>query len=100
MKIWITILGMAIVTYGTRYSPMTIIREDALPTWARRGLAYVPVAVLCAIIGPAFLPHEKWGEFTIDAHLIAGIVAIAVAWYTRSTILTIVVGMALLLLLG
>ena len=98
MNIWLIILGMAIVTYGTRLLPLTTIREDALPVWARRGLKYVPVAVLSAIIGPGFIPHEEWGAFTLDGHLVAGVVAIGVAWYTRNTILTIAAGMVVFVL--
>jgi branched-subunit amino acid transport protein len=99
MKIWITILGMAVVTYGTRTLPLTTIREDALPYWVRRGLKYVPIAVLSAIIAPEYLPAQDWFQFTIDGHLVAGMIAIAVAWFTRNTIITIVVGMVVLVAL-
>lgn len=97
--IWLTILGMGLVTYGVRLLPFTFLREEMLPNWVRRGLNYVPVAVLSAIIGPEYLPSEKWGQFTVDAHLVAGIVAILVAWFSKNTILTILVGMAVLLIL-
>jgi branched-subunit amino acid transport protein len=88
MKIWLIIFGMAAVTYGTRLLPLTVVREEALPTWARRGLAYVPVA------------QSTWGNFTVDGHLVAGSIAIAVAWYSKNTILTILVGLGILLLLS
>lgn len=100
MTIWLTILGMAVVTYGVRLLPLTALNADALPEWVRRGLVYVPVAVLSAIIGPAFVPSTGWGAFSIDAHLVAGVVAIGVAWYTKSTLLTIGVGMLVLLVLA
>lgn len=99
MTIWLTILGMAVVTYGVRLLPLTALNADALPQWVRRGLVYVPVAVLSAIIGPAFIPSKGWGAFALDAHLVAGIVAIGVAWYSKNTVLTIGVGMAVLLAL-
>jgi branched-subunit amino acid transport protein len=99
MKIWITILGMAAVTYGTRTLPLTTLREEALPLWVRHGLKYVPIAVLSAIIGPEYLPAEDWFQFTVDGHLVAGIAAIAVAWFTKSTLITIFVGMAILVAL-
>lgn len=100
MTIWLTILGMALVTFGTRWLPFTIVREENLPEWARRGLVYVPVAVLSAIIAPEFLPHTEWGKFIVDGHLVAGMVAIAVAWYSRNVLLTIGVGLLVLLLLS
>lgn len=98
--IWVIIIGMALVTYGTRLLPLTSVNEEALPPRLRQGLTYVPVAVLSAIIAPEFLPAQGWFDFQVDAHLLAGVAAILVAWYTRSTVLTILVGMALLLLLG
>lgn len=100
MNIWLIILGMAVVTYGVRFLPLTVIKEEALPYWARRGLVYVPIAVLCAIIGPALLPSKAWFEFTVDAHLLAGVVAVAAAWFTRSTLATIFLGMGVLVALG
>ncbi|HLA45478.1 MAG TPA: AzlD domain-containing protein [Aggregatilineales bacterium] len=100
MTIWLIILGMSIVTYGTRLLPLTLIDEEALPYLARRGLVYVPVAVLSAIIGPGFVPGKDWLHYTVDAHLLAGMVAIAVAWYTRNTIITIILGMVVLVLLS
>jgi branched-subunit amino acid transport protein len=99
MNIWLTIIGMALVTYGTRLLPLTTLNEEALPTWARRSLVYVPVAVLSAIVGPEYLPSADWLSFTVDARLPAGLLAILIAWYTRSTILTILIGMVVLLLL-
>ena len=99
MTIWLIIIGMAIVTYGPRVLPLTVLNEEALPYWLRRGLVYVPIAVLSAISVPSFLPHEEWGHFTLDGHLIAGVVGIAVAWYSKNTIITIVAGMVVLLLL-
>jgi branched-subunit amino acid transport protein len=97
---WLIIFGMAIVTYGVRFLPLTVIDERALPNWARRGLTYVPIAVLAAIIAPAYVPSTEWFHYTFDQHLVAGIAAIGVAWFTRSTTLTILVGMVILVALG
>jgi branched-subunit amino acid transport protein len=94
MEIWLTILGMAIVTYGTRLMPLTTVDENSLPLWARRGLKYVPIAVLSAIIGPAYIPSTDWLSFDIGVPLAAGLLAIIVAYFTQNTIITILVGFA------
>lgn len=99
MNIWLTILGMGLVTFGTRWLPLTVIREEMMPQWARRGLVYIPIAVLSAIIGPAFVPATDWGEYTLDGHLVAGIVAIGVAWYSKNTFLTILSGIFIFFIL-
>jgi branched-subunit amino acid transport protein len=100
MNIWLIILGMAAVTYSVRLLPLTTLNVETLPLWVKRALRYVPIAVLSAIVAPEYLPGEGWFEYTIDAHLWAGITAIAVAWLTHSTLLTIGLGMAVLLLLS
>ena len=98
MKIWLIILGMTIVTYIPRLLPLTHFDQTALPEWARRSLTYVPIAMLSALVGVAFLPSRGWLEYTLDARLLAGLVAIAVAWRTHSVGWTILGGMAVLLL--
>lgn len=95
--IWLTIVGMAVVTFVPRVLPLVAVDAEALPYWARRGLTYVPIAVLSAIVAPAFIPSEEFMQFTIDIRLVAGIAAIAVAWRTHSVILTIAVGIGILL---
>jgi len=96
---WLMILGMALVTYLPRLWPLAGLREEALPGWARRGLYYVPVAVLSAITAVELLPSAGWLHYNLDARLPAGLVAIGLAWFTRNVILTISGGMAALLLL-
>lgn len=100
MRIWLIILGMAAVTYGTRLLPLVSFDAERLPFWARRALNYVPIAVLSAIIAPAYLPQTDWGAFDLGAALPSGLVAVAVAWFTRNTYATIGAGMAALILLS
>ena len=100
MTIWLTILGMAVVTYGTRLMPLTIVDEKSLPLWARRGLNYVPIAVLSAITGPAYLPASDWLVFDVGIPLAVGLLAIITAYYSQSTIITILVGLAAYVLLS
>lgn len=100
MNLWLVIFGMAAVTYSVRLLPLTLLKEEHLAPWIRRGLNYVPIAVLSAIIAPSFLPHETWLDFVIDAHLPAGIAAVLVAGWTRNVFATISVGMLLLIALS
>lgn len=99
MTIWLIILGMAIVTYLPRVLPLVAIDADRLPAWVRRGLNYVPIAVLSAIVGTAYLPSPNWGHFIVDERALAGAVAIAVAWWRKDITLTIAGGMLVLLAL-
>ncbi len=99
-NIWIIIFGMAVVTYLPRLIPLATVEGTSLPLWVRRTLTYVPITVLSAIVGSEFLPSEGWFHYQIDEHLLAGLVAIGVAWFTRSTVLTMIVGIGILLFLS
>jgi len=66
----------------------------------QQALRFVPVAVLSALIAPAlFLPKGSLDLSVGNIRLIAGLLAILVAWRTKNILLTIVVGMACLLIL-
>lgn len=100
MKIWIIILSMAFVTYLLRLLPLTVINSENLPVWLKRSLPYVPVAVLSALVGVQFLPSESWLHYTVDARLVAGLIAVGVAWLSKNVSFTIISGMSVLLLFG
>ena len=68
------------------------------PAWVKRGLRFVPPAVLSAIILPEVLIRD--GSLApVNPRLAAAVLAGLVAWRTRSAVLSIVVGMAALLAL-
>lgn len=99
MIIWLTILGMALVTYSVRVLPLISLREELLPPRLRRSLNYVPIAVLSALVAPSYLPSYEWGSVEVGPPLVAGILAVLTAAFTRSTMLTIAAGMGVMLLL-
>ncbi len=94
------VLGMFAVTFGVRFPVLKLAGSVDLPSWLRRALRYVPVAVLTAILFPMMLMPEGVMSFSADnAHLIAGAVAAVIAAISRHLMLTIVIGMSLFLLL-
>jgi branched-subunit amino acid transport protein len=73
-------------------------RLSEVPPWAQRLLRQIPPAALASLVLPAFLrPDGDFGLWTPE--LAAGVVATVVAWKTKSAALTLVVGLALLMLL-
>ena len=100
MSLWITILIAGILTFATRYSLIFLLDRVRMPDWFRRSLRFVPAAVLSAIILPE-LTSPKGTLFISwrNAQLLAGLVAILVAWRTKNVLLTILAGMAALFLL-
>lgn len=89
------ILGMTVVTFGVRYPVLALLGQMTLPPAVMRGLKYVPAAVLTAIVAPAMMmPDGQVQPTPENAHLIGGLVAVLVAWRSKSLLATIVLGMA------
>jgi branched-subunit amino acid transport protein len=98
MNEFFLIAGMALATMSTRIPVLWWLSLHPLSPSLARALKYVPLAVLSAIIAPIILVSE--GKLFLqleNAPLVASVVAILVAWRTRSLLLTIVIGMAIFL---
>ena len=100
MNVWLVFFAAGLLTFATRLS-FFLLFERLQPTgWVQRALRYVPPAILAAIIFPELLVRQGHVELDLlNPRLIAGFLAGLVAWRTKNTILSIVVGMAALLLL-
>jgi branched-subunit amino acid transport protein len=94
------IIGMTLVTFGVRYPTLALVSRLRLPPVVIRALGFVPVAVLTAIVLPELvMPGGMVDVSPGNTRLIAGMVAVLIAWRTRSLLLTIVAGMGLFLVL-
>ena len=92
--LWTIMIGGMIVTYLIRLSFTVRLPPERLPAVMQRGLRFVPPAILAAIVLPELL--RPTGVIDIspgNPQLLAGIVAAFVAWKTKNTWLTILVGM-------
>ena len=87
---------MAIVTLAERASILVLGDRLALPPFVRRALAYVPAAVLAAIVAPALFQPSGTAIGPVDVRLLAGLVAGVVAWRTKSVLATFASGMVAL----
>ena len=102
MSLWLTVLGMGMVTYGVRLSLLVFVSHTALPLAAREALRFVMPAVLFAIILPAVIYVGEDQSFDLtwgNERLLAAAFAAAIAWLSRNVWLTVGTGMALLWLL-
>ena len=94
MNWWLTIIGMGVITFLIRLSFILLSDRLSVPDVVQRGLRYVPVAVLAAIIAPAMFQPDGVIDFSINnVYLFAGLLAIMVAWRTQNVIWTVVMGM-------
>ena len=95
--VWLTILGMGAITFGLRYSFIALSGRLELPPALRRALRFVPAAVLSALVLPALVyPSGELFLSPSNDRLVAGLIALVVAWRSRSILLTLLVGMGAL----
>lgn len=93
-SVWVAMLGMGLMTVLLRSSFLLLPKRVQLPLLLRRALRFVPAAVLTAIYAPELLVQSGAIDFSAqNARLLAGLVAIGVAWRLRRTFFTIVAGM-------
>ncbi len=98
--LWFIILAAGFCTYLLRLSFIQLWERLSLPRWLHRALQYVPAAVLAALVLPALLRSGSGIDISPDnLRLLAGGLAAIVAWYSRSVLLTLAVGMGALWLL-
>lgn len=93
LTILLLLLGMALVTYGLRVSFFLPGIGERFPPKLRQAAAYVPVAVLTAIIVPEiFIPHNEWQW--LSPQLAGAISTGVIVWRSKKLMLGIAVGMA------
>jgi branched-subunit amino acid transport protein len=98
MNPWLVLVMGGLVTFATRLSFIALFGKLAVPAWLQRALRFVPPAVLSAIIAPELFLRDGQLYFSIEnARLLAGMAAVIIAVWRRSTLLTILAGMILLL---
>jgi branched-subunit amino acid transport protein len=100
MNLWLVVIVAGVLTFLIRLSFISLPANWEMPHWAQRALSFVPPAVMTAIVFPELLVRDGHLAANLDNHrLIAGAIAILVAWRFKKIMPTIVAGMAVLWLL-
>lgn len=96
----ILILICWVVTYSLRFSFIALLGFIEMPKLLEQALKYVPAAVFPALVLPRLVYPEQMFDISLgNERLIAGIIGILVALWTKNVIATIGVGMLVLWLL-
>ena len=91
---WLAVAGGMLVTFGTRASFFMLPQAERLPPLFRRGLRFVPPAVLGALVATMVTePVVELGFTGAWPRLAAILVAAASGWKTRNMWVTIGLGM-------
>ena len=101
MNLWLIVIAMGVVTYGIRLVPIVLLGRSEIPLVVQQALRFVPPAVLTAIIVPELLYRDSQIDVSLtNVRLIAGLIAVVVAWRTKNALITIGVGMIALWVLS
>ena len=92
--LWITLICIGLLTLGTRLSFILLLEKWQPPELFQRGLRFVPLAVLPALIFPDIFMNDNHFDIPPDLpRLFGGITAVLMAWKTKNIFLTIGAGM-------
>ena len=96
----LAILGLAVITVGTRGFFLYPERELPLPVWLRQGLRYAPLAALAAVVAPEVVMTQGHLITTLkDARIYGTLAATAYFFWRRGILGTIVTGTLVLVAL-
>ena len=94
MYYWLTIILAGLLTFGLRLSFIALFGRIEPHPLIRRGLRFVPPAVLFALIMPDLLAQNGQLSLSLtNSRLLAGLVAMIIAWRTRNAVWTVLGGM-------
>lgn len=97
--VWVLIVVIGAGTFALRVSMIALLgRISRTPPALERVLRFIRPAVLAALVAPAvvLLDGEPAFMAPLNPRLVAGTVAIFIAWKTGNVLLTIVGGMGVL----
>lgn len=98
---WLLIAGLALTSFMPRASFLVLFARWPVPAPLQRALRFVPAAVFSAILVPELVLSAGTVHIGLDnPRLLAGILAGAIAWRTRNTLVTIAAGMVALHVFG
>jgi branched-subunit amino acid transport protein len=97
LKLWVVIIAVGAINYASRLSFIALFARVSMPPLLARALRYVPPGMLMALIVPMVAATATPEVF--NPRIPAAIVAAVVAWWTRSSLKTMLAGMVALWLL-
>ncbi len=90
---WAMVIIGGIISFSLRFSMIALLDKIELPDLLKRALNYVPATVLTAIFLPAWLIQDKALLHYSDPRIIAGCIALVLAWRSKNILATIAAGM-------
>ncbi len=100
LKLWGVIFAVGLLNYLSRLSFIAVFARRSMPPLLARALKFVPAAMLTALILPMIVASPAaGGAMAFNPKVAAAVIAGVVAFFTRSSLWTILTGMAALWLM-
>lgn len=93
---WGAAVLSGVCTYGIRLSFIHLLDRVRTPRTVQGLLRFIPAAVLPAIVAPALWQGGEVLADPLNPRLLAGLLAVGIAWRTRNMLATIAGGMTAL----
>ncbi len=94
LEVWLTIIGLTVVTIVTRGAFLLIGDRISLPERVQHALRYAPACALAALVAPELLMQQGQVFVSVENFKLVGAVVAAVAMLTtRNILFTMAVGM-------
>jgi branched-subunit amino acid transport protein len=96
LEVWLTIVGLTLVTIVTRGAFLLVGDRISLPERVQHALRYAPACALAALVAPELVMQQGQVFFSVENFkLVGAVVAGVVMLTTRNVLLTMGVGMVL-----
>ena len=84
----IVIVIAAIAAFIPRYFPMRFFTNRKIPLWFNEWMKYVPISLFTALVVKSFVP------FGHVSQILAAVIVMIVAYFTRSMAVSVIGGLA------
>ena len=98
LEIFITAIGMAVITLSCRVFFLLPKDDLPMPNWLREGLQYAPIAALAAVVAPELVMTQgQLADTWRDPRIFGAVAGLAFYAWRRSLFWTIVCGTGVML---
>lgn len=92
--IWTVIVGMAVVNFALRFTPLAFLSRLELPESVMRWLSYIPISVMGALVASEVLrPGGEWVPVIANPGIVAAALTMVVFRFSRSFLGSSLAGM-------
>lgn len=99
--VWL-ILGCFCVAFAPRLIPLMFFRTRKIPAWFNEWMRYVPISLFTALVVKDLFISPVYTVTIVNRapEMIAAVIVIAIAYWTRSMALSVVLGLIAVFLLA